>query len=273
MKLRTCARKKTDLHNENKEFQSSIEFFHNQTNDLKKRIDEVQSKFSFSHAADLSVRVMKLEDYTGKKNLRISCIVEQAAETNEQLQEKVRNVVTINLRLDGNQVISGFRSEQSSPCQPNQMSPTRAIVAKMSSYEHRNSCLKNSAKLKGTNIFLNEDVSPATQSNRSAKMGELHAARQRGLIAFFSGTKLVTRMKRSTQSSYESAASHGAADDTASWRDNAEQDEADLTVSAEIDEATRNAEIGGEARAQADAAGPALGATTAVSQVPNSLIP
>ena len=46
--------------------------------------------------------------------------------------------------------------------------------------------------LKGTNIFLNEDVSLATQSIRNAKMGELQAARQRGLIAYFSGTKLVT---------------------------------------------------------------------------------
>ena len=101
----------------------------------------------------------------------------------------------------------------------------------------------------------------------------------------FSGTKLVTRLKTSTQSSHENAA-----DGTTSRRDNAEQDEADLTGSAEIGEATGsaekdeatgsaeigeatgNAKIGGEARAQTDAAGPALGATTAVPQVSNSLI-
>ena len=65
------------------------------------------------------------------------------------------------------------------------MLPTRAIVAQMSSYEHRTYCLINSAKLKGTNIFLSEDVSPATQSIRNAKMGELQAARQRGVIAYF----------------------------------------------------------------------------------------
>ena len=38
-------------------------------------------------------------------------------------------------------------------------------------------------------------------------------------------------------------------------------------------EATGSAEVGGEARAQAVAAGPALGATTAAPQVSNSLIP
>ena len=68
-------------------------------------------------------------------------------------------------------------------------------------------------KIKGTNIFLNEDVSPATQSIRNAKMGELQAARQRGLIAYFSGTKLVTKTKRSTtQLSHENATSFGTAD-------------------------------------------------------------
>ena len=56
----------------------------------------------------------------------------------------------------------------------------------MSAYEHWTPGLKNSAKLKGTIIFLNEDVSPTTQNNRNAKTGELQAARQRGLIAYFS---------------------------------------------------------------------------------------
>ena len=46
-------------------------------------------------------------------------------------------------------------------------------------------------------------------------MRELQAARQRGLIAYFSGTKLVTRPKRSTHSSHEDAATHATAEGTA----------------------------------------------------------
>ena len=98
----------------------------------------------------------------------------------------------------------------------------------MTSFEHGTSCLKSSAKLKGTNIFLNEDVGPATQNICNAKIGELPAAHQRELIAYFSGTKLVTRLKRSTHSSHENAA-----DGTSSRRDNAEQDETELTGCAE----------------------------------------
>ena len=118
------------------------------------------------------------------------------------------------------------------------MSPTRTIVAKISSYEHGTSCLKNSAKLKGTDIFLNEGVSPATQSIRNAKMGELQAARQRGLIAYFSGTKLVTIMRRSTHPSHENAATLESAEGTAARDDtsghgNTVQVEADRTGSSE----------------------------------------
>ena len=74
-------------------------------------------------------------------------------------------------------------------------------------------------------------------------MGEFQADHQRGLIAYFSGTKLNTRMKRSTQSSHENAASPGTADVIASRRDNAEQHEADHTGSANIGEDTGSAEI------------------------------
>ena len=106
-------------------------------------------------------------------------------------------------------------------------------------------------------------------------MGELQAAHQRGLIAYFPGTKLVTRMKRSKHSSHESAASLGTEDGTASRRNKAEQDEAVLTEIEEIGEDTGSVETGGLARTQAGATDPALGATTAVPQASNllSLIP
>ena len=71
---------------------------------------------------------------------------------------------------------------------------------------------ENLCKTLSTNIFLNEDVSPANQSIRSAKMGDLQADRQRGLILCVSGTELVTRMKRTTTHfSHENVVSLGTA--------------------------------------------------------------
>ena len=62
-----------ELRTENKELQNSIQFRHNQTIDLKKRSDELQSAFSTLHDADLGDRVMKLEDYTRKKKPPYKC--------------------------------------------------------------------------------------------------------------------------------------------------------------------------------------------------------
>ena len=60
--------------------------------------------------------------------------MEQAGKTSEQLLANVLNVVTSNILQDGIQVISVFRSGQSSSGQSNLLSHTREIVSKMSSY-------------------------------------------------------------------------------------------------------------------------------------------
>ena len=73
----------SELRTENKKLQKSFENSHNQTNYVKRRIDEPQSAFSAPHDADLSDRGMNLEHYTRKKKARISGIVEQADETCE----------------------------------------------------------------------------------------------------------------------------------------------------------------------------------------------
>ena len=55
------------LRNGNKELQNRIEFCHNQTNDLKKRINALLSKINISHGDGLSDRVMKLGDHARKR--------------------------------------------------------------------------------------------------------------------------------------------------------------------------------------------------------------
>ena len=123
--IQDLRKENNELRNKNKELQNSIESCHNQTNDLKRRIDKLQSKLSTSHDADLSDPVMNLEDYT-KKTLPISEIVEQTGKTSEQSLEEVKNVVTTNLQLDGYRVISVLHSGQNSPSRLNQLSPTRS---------------------------------------------------------------------------------------------------------------------------------------------------
>ena len=46
LEIQELRKENNDLRNGNKELENSIEFCHNQTNDIKKRIDVLQSKLS-----------------------------------------------------------------------------------------------------------------------------------------------------------------------------------------------------------------------------------
>ena len=73
----------------------------------------------------------------------------------------------------------------------------RPIIAQLESKHHKVKCLKSSGKLKGTTIFISEDVSKATQDIRDSKFSELKEKRSQGLIAYFPGARLVCRQRPS----------------------------------------------------------------------------
>ena len=56
-------------------------------------------------------------------------------------------------------------------------------------------CLKSAPKLKGTKIFINEDLSRATLDIRRRKLDELKEIRAQGYIAYFRGINIITKAK------------------------------------------------------------------------------
>lgn len=66
----------------------------------------------------------------------------------------------------------------------------------MSKVSHRQECLKSASKLKGTDIYLNEDVCKATLDIRRGKLDELKLKRRQGFIAYFSGTNIIVKERR-----------------------------------------------------------------------------
>lgn len=72
----------------------------------------------------------------------------------------------------------------------------RTIVARFTRYTDRETTLRNSAKLKNTDIFVNEDLCEASILVRKSKLPELKKARLDGKIAFFNHTRLVIRDRK-----------------------------------------------------------------------------
>ena len=57
--------------------------------------------------------------------------------------------------------------------------------------------MRNAKKLKGTNVFLYEDLCPASQAVKMAQMPLLKQARAQGKVAFFRHTKLIIKERNS----------------------------------------------------------------------------
>ncbi|XP_050704468.1 uncharacterized protein LOC126989892 [Eriocheir sinensis] len=73
----------------------------------------------------------------------------------------------------------------------------RPIVARFSRYCDREAVMRNSKKLRGTNIFVNDDLCAASQAVKNAQMPLLKQARAQGKVAFFRHTKLIIKDKTS----------------------------------------------------------------------------
>ena len=57
-------------------------------------------------------------------------------------------------------------------------------------------CLRSRAKLKGTNVYVIEDVSYATQRIRKSLLPELKRKWDEGYIAYFPGIRIKARLRQ-----------------------------------------------------------------------------
>ena len=72
----------------------------------------------------------------------------------------------------------------------------RAIVCKLLSYKHKNKVLKNVKKLKGSDIFVNENFYFETIQRRKEPWVEVKRLRSEGQIAFLNYHSIVVKGRR-----------------------------------------------------------------------------
>ncbi len=61
----------------------------------------------------------------------------------------------------------------------------RTIIARFTHFRQREDVLRNAFKLKGTRVFVNEDLCPASQEKIKAQLPLYKQARAEGKVAFF----------------------------------------------------------------------------------------
>jgi len=191
------------------ELRKSLEFSQAQMDEMKGQIKLVQAeKRSDANTIDalrkevaetwdklesFAIRCNELNDLQRRNNLRIDGLPEVDAETPEQTAVSVTSLLQEKLELPSLSMESAHRMGQRQENRP------RPVVVKFKRQVDRDAALRHGKKLKGTKIYLNEDLCPASQKMKADQLPALRAARAQGKIAYFVNTKLVIKEKTNHQ--------------------------------------------------------------------------
>ncbi|KAK4309590.1 hypothetical protein Pmani_018787 [Petrolisthes manimaculis] len=136
---------------------------------------------------ELEQRQNYQEDYNRRNNIRITGLQEQPGETWEETAITVSKLLEDKLQLPSMNI---ERAHRTGPAVP---SRSRTVVARFEKFGDREAVVRNARKLRGTGIFINEDLCPASQEKKRSQLPLLKQAREDGKIAFFKHTKLIIK--------------------------------------------------------------------------------
>lgn len=192
------------------ELTKSLEFSQAEIVDLKNQVKVIEKSDNEkqveivvlkSAVSELQQRINYQEDYSRRKNLRITGIQErQGGETWEQTTETVSNLLDEKLQLPT------MKLERAHRVGPFNSSRPRTIVARFENFGDREAVVRNAKKLKGTNIYISDDLCPASQEKKRNQIRLLEQARQEGKIAYFKYTKLIIKEREGLPSRNASSA-------------------------------------------------------------------
>jgi len=126
-----------------------------------------------------------LEDRSRRNNLEIDGIKEMDKETWDDCEERIKEVLKNNLKMDGIEHRLGRKDH-------NKQRP-RTIIFKLSSWKQKQRILKNRNKLRHTGMFINEDFSDATNEIRKQLTIDMKKNREDGKYSVLVYDRLITR--------------------------------------------------------------------------------
>ena len=164
------------LHSVVIELKHSLEF-------SQKQIDEMTAKLASSAdslettdkeigalkgtLSDLTDKAGYLENQSIRNNVIFDGITEAPGETWEDTEKKIANALQINVGLSELRPIERVHRIGKGVDKP------RKIVVKLTNYKDRESILRNGKKLKGSDIYVKDDVFERVQARRREQMDKL----------------------------------------------------------------------------------------------------
>ena len=141
-------------------------------------------------------KLIDLEDRSRRNNLRVDGIKERPNETWEDDEKELHTRFEKSLGIEQEVVIE--RAHRVGTDQSKKGNTPRTIVCRILNDKDKVKILRNAKKLKGKNIFLNEDFCQATLDHRKELWKELKRLREEGKIAYLQCRSIVVKWKYNT---------------------------------------------------------------------------
>lgn len=139
---------------------------------------------------ELQRKLIDLEDRCRRSNLRIDGIEESDGERWSDCENKVKELFSQNLQVHGVEIERVHRVGEK------KQDRHRTIVMKLLKYKDKERIMKNVKKLKGTEIYINEDFSAETLQKRKELWKKVKQFRDEGKYAVLNYDKIYVREGR-----------------------------------------------------------------------------
>ena len=162
---------------------------------LDNAIKKIEGDLATIPLLDCMEKLDYIENQTRRNNILVDGIPDEKGENWNESERKVRAVLQRNMGLDIKNIEFerahriGMFKEGRKP---------RPIIVKLLRFKDKQTIQACANKLKGSNIYINEDFTDAVQKKRRDLLPELKAARERGDIATLKFDKLVIKPKGSS---------------------------------------------------------------------------
>ncbi|MCP4483312.1 MAG: hypothetical protein GY823_01945 [Flavobacteriaceae bacterium] len=199
--LRSIKKDLTDL-------KVSLQFTQNKFDESEKKVAAIEQKvkkqsenlFDLNDHADSSDEQLEyLENQSRRSNIRIVGVPEQAAESWDDTETKVKEVIKEKLGLSEEFEIDRChrvgRNSNRQKRDGRQDDEPRPIVAKLVRWKDKERILKKAREVKPDGIKFLTDLSKRTLAKRQEKIPALIAARKDGKIAYFIMDRLIVKEK------------------------------------------------------------------------------
>ena len=153
------------------ELNTSVSF---QGDVFDKKIKDTEDKHK-KFVNEIKEKLREIEDRSRRNNLRIDGMKENAYESWEDCERKVKQLFGETLQVKDVMIERAHRSGKVAKGEK-----PRTIVLKLLNYKDKEKILKQAKKLKGTDVFINEDYSRETVEIRKRLWQEVKARRQKG---------------------------------------------------------------------------------------------